>query len=140
MSYSSRFLRRRPRIERQVLAILRGEDDLLLTGSDAQAFAALRQLARSNGFVIHEPKTIYVGDHELALLSWLAAAQRISASHLRPKDRMLAANIRRCAMLLENAGLRLYPLTLYSRMLEHTGFVQAKLAHEVSALPTSRTP
>ena len=140
MSYSSRFLRRRPRVERLVLAILRGEDDLLLTGSDAQAFAALRQLARSNGFVIHEPKTIYVGDHELALLSWLAAAQRISASHLRPKDRMLAANIRRCAMLLENAGLRLYPLTLYSRMLADTGFEQAMSVREECALRMSGSP
>ena len=46
MAYSNRLLRRRPRIERRVLALLRGETDPLLDGHDVNAFVRLRHLAR----------------------------------------------------------------------------------------------
>jgi len=118
LNYSSRSLRRRPRIERRVLAILRGEDDPLLNGNPDNAFVRLNHLARRKGLVIHAADNVYLGDDELSLLSWLAASQRASAQHLRPADHCLAAVIRRCADLLDDAGVRLYPLSLYWHRLQ----------------------
>lgn len=118
MAYSNRLLRRRPRIERRVLALLRGETDPLLDGHDVNAFVRLRHLARRKGLVIHEAEVPYLGDDELTLLSWLAASQRIAATHLRPADRCLAAIITRCGIALQQAGLMLYPLTLYQYRLQ----------------------
>jgi hypothetical protein len=118
MSYSNRSLRRRPRIERRVLAILRGENDPFLDHQHAAAFTRLRVLASRQGLIIQDADARYLGDDELTLLSWLAAAQRVAVRHLRPQNRRLAAVLTRCAVLLEKAGLRLYPFTLYGHRLQ----------------------
>ena len=117
MTFTNRSLRRRPRVERRVLAMLRGENDRSRDDPLVAAVARLRHLARRKGLVIQDPGALYLGDDELTLLSWVAAAQRVAAAHLRPADRCLAAIIARCASLLEEAGLRLYPLTLYKHRL-----------------------
>lgn len=117
MTYSNRALRRRPRVERRVLAMLRDENDPAVDDLLVAAFVSLRHLARRQGLQIQHPDALYLGDDELTLLSWIAAAQRIAAVHLRPVDRYLAAIITRCASLLEEAGIRLYPLTLYQHRL-----------------------
>lgn len=117
MSYSNRSLRRRPRVERRVLAMLRGENEASSDDLFVAAFARLRHLAPRKGPQIQHPGALYLGDDELTLLSWIAAVQRIAAVHLRPADCCLAAIITRCASLLEEAGLRLYPLTLYQHRL-----------------------
>ena len=117
MTYSNRALRRRPRVERRLLAMLRDENDPAVDDPLIAAFVRLRHLARRKGLVIRRPDVLYLGDDELTLLSWIAAAQRIAVAHLRPTDRCLAAIITRCAALLEGAGFRLYPLTLYRHRL-----------------------
>ncbi len=48
----------------------------------------------------------------------LALPKRIAATHLRPADRCLAAIITRCGIALQQAGLMLYPLTLYQYRLQ----------------------
>ncbi len=113
MTHSNRTLHRRPRIERRVLAILRGADLVDGDAEKSNAFRRLRHIAARKDMEILSPQTRYLGDDELTLLAWLAAAQRINAADMLPADRCLFAVIARCARLLEEADLKLYPLTLY---------------------------
>jgi hypothetical protein len=113
MAYSNRAVHRRPRTEQAILAILRGERQALRSPAEIQAFDRLRALADVNGVAICDSGTAYLADGELALLSWLAAAQRPTMQGVRPADVQLASAIADCARLLMASGKRLYPLTLY---------------------------
>lgn len=117
MNFSNRILRRRPRIEQRVLAILRGGEILELRAGRPDPFNRLRQIAERKGYVILSIGAGYLGDDELTLLGWIAAAQRTTATHLQSPDRCLRAALRRCAIALEEEGLRLRPLTLYKHWL-----------------------
>jgi hypothetical protein len=117
MTFSNRNLRRRPRIEQRVLGILRGGGVLEARSGLADPFRRLRQAAERQGLAILPLETRYLGDDELTLLGWIAAAQRSKAGELRPADRCLHAIVCRCARMLEEEGLRLYPLTLYEHWL-----------------------
>ncbi|MPS68674.1 hypothetical protein ACLIMP_17440 [Novosphingobium aerophilum] len=114
MAYSNRSLRRRPRVERRVLSLLRGEETL---AEHAACFVRLRTLATRRALTVLQPGTLYLGDDELTLLGWIAAAQRQVSRRFRPDDRCLAASIERCAGILDEAGLHLHPLTLYEHWL-----------------------
>ncbi|WP_232495540.1 hypothetical protein [Novosphingobium kaempferiae] len=117
MGYSNRALHRRPRTEQAVLGILRGERKALRSPAEIQAFDQLGALAGANGIAICDIGTAYLGDGELRLLSWLAAAQRPTKEVVPPDDVQLYAAIAECASLLLASGMRLYPLTLYRRHL-----------------------
>ncbi|WP_334185855.1 hypothetical protein [Novosphingobium sp.] len=113
---TTRTLNRRPRVERQVLALLRGREGHCAADDDpGWCFAELRDLARQEGLKIMPPETAFLSSGELTLLSWLARAQRSHAPGCRPPDHpRLAAAIEACARILSRMNLRLYPLTLYA--------------------------
>jgi hypothetical protein len=117
VNFSNRILRRRPRIEQRVLALLRGGEVLEERQGRPDTFRRLRQIAGRKGYVILSASAGYLGDDELTLLGWIAAAQRTTASHLQRADRCLLAALQRCAVVLEEEGLRLRPLTLYKHWL-----------------------
>lgn len=113
---TTRTLNRRPRVERQVLTLLRGrETTSIKADKSASCFAALRRLAEKEGFRIMPPNTQFVTPCELTLLSWLARAQRTNAPGCQPpRHPVLAAAIDQCAEILGQMDLRLYPLTFYA--------------------------
>ncbi|WP_148649479.1 hypothetical protein [Novosphingobium barchaimii] len=113
MTYSNRALYRRPRTEQAVLAMLRGERNSLRGADQNCAFGRLRYLARQSGLVIYDADTGYLGDDELTVLSWLAISQRPRTKALQPADPALASAINDCASRLIEAGMRLYPITIY---------------------------
>lgn len=117
MTHSARPLNRRPRVERQILAILRGEKGAMPQPPGTTCFLRLRILARRQGIALLPPGTPYLGEGELTLLSWIAAAQRTVPAGFRPANACLAAVAARCAGRLGDLGLRLYPFTLYSHHL-----------------------
>ena len=107
-------LHRRTRVERRILAILRGGGDIRVSPDQADAFAGLRRCAAANHLVIAPPDAPYVGVDELKIMSWLADAQRRVSKVGGPADAALAQIVRRCAGLLNGMGLRLSPLVLYN--------------------------
>ncbi|MEE4451003.1 hypothetical protein [Novosphingobium resinovorum] len=115
MTVGTNTLRRRPRVERQVLRILRGGDYPSLDRRVAQDFAALREAARREGHVVLPAEAGYLSDGELMLLAGLAVSQRLVAPGCQEvREGPLAAVIAACAERLTGMGLRLYPLTLYA--------------------------
>lgn len=86
-------------------------------GGHPDAFRRLKQIAERKGYVILSARAAYLGDDGLTLLRRIAAVQRNAASHLQPSDRCLLAALQRCAVVLEEEGLRLRPLTLYKHWL-----------------------
>ena len=121
MPHLTRPLRRRPRVERQVLAILRQERDARVVPGAPPCFARLRELAAAEGYAILPPDTPYLGEAELTLLSWIAAAQRTVTAGCEPAAHPLGTVISHCAKILGEMGLRLYPLSLYSPRLRNMG-------------------
>lgn len=113
---TTRTLNRRPRVERQVLALLRGRETTSSRGDEAAScFTALRSLAQKEGFRIMPQETAFVSPCELTLLSWLARAQRTHAPGCQPpRHPILAETIDQCAEALTRMDLRLYPLTFYA--------------------------
>lgn len=107
-------LHRRTRVERRVLAVLRGDWSTPLDPRAARCFAILHQLAERRGLGIQPPGSSYVSEGELTLLSWIANGQRISSTVQPPDDRRLAIVTCHCAHWLNQMRLRLSPLTLYS--------------------------
>ncbi len=137
-------LKRRTFVERKVLTLLRGACITAQSGGtvrlnrsrmasgpspqQAQHFSELRRLAARSGYTILPPSTRYVGDDELRLLSWLAGAQRIAGTDPLPEDDpALAAALHLCAGLLDDMGLRLSPLTLYSSRFRDGGRFDRRL-------------
>lgn len=114
-------LRRRSRMERRVLAILRGEDVNVLSPEQVLRFNRLRRLAERNGLAIAPSGTPHVNESELRLISWLAEAQRVIPIGAPPPNPCLAAVIQRCAEVLKDKKLRLSPLTLYCSKLRFPG-------------------
>lgn len=114
----TRFLSRRPHVERQVLAILRGHEGASPNGRVTGEFVRLRDLVQAGGYPILPIDTPYLGAGELLVLSWLAVAQRVVAPGCKgPSQSDLASAIGACAATLTEAGLRLYPLSLYAHRL-----------------------
>lgn len=104
--------------------MLRGERDVLRTSDHRHGFDELRQLAQERGLIVQARRTAYLGDDELLLLSWLAAAQRPTTERLLPGDVQITSSVLRCAAILTEAGIRLHPLTLYRH---HLGRVMRRL-------------
>ncbi|MFT4052869.1 MAG: hypothetical protein QM681_00055 [Novosphingobium sp.] len=71
-------VRRRTRAERIVLAYLRGDGRAQRTGDLDARFHRLRQVAARAGLEVMAPDSAYVGQGELTLLCWIAAAQRMA--------------------------------------------------------------
>lgn len=127
-------LRRRSFIERRVVALMRGNalppqpgrDSRprrggaagLPTAAQVRCFAALRHHAMRHGFRVLDPAAPYMSPGELALLGWLAAAQRTSIREPVPADDPdFRAAIERGAAVLDDMGLRLSIFTLYGARL-----------------------
>lgn len=126
-------LRRRTHVERKVLSLLRGADSLpprsprrrpdrskaasAPAPSHSRYFSDLRHHAARRGLRVRPPETPYISEAELALLSWLAEAQRVAGPSSAPDDAPLVAALARCAGLLDGMGLHLSPLTLYGARL-----------------------
>lgn len=109
-------LHRRPRMERQVLALLRGGEGMAeLDRSIARSFGRLRTLARQEGYVVLPCDAGFLSPDELVLLAWLAMGQRrLTPGCRKPAPPELAAAISECSTALESLRLRLYPLTFYT--------------------------
>ncbi|WP_313392138.1 hypothetical protein [Sphingobium yanoikuyae] len=118
---NTRSLSRRPHVERQVLAILRGREGAAGNSRIAGDFARLRDLAQAGGHPVLPVGTLYLGNSELLLLSWLAVAQRIIAPKCEgPSQTDLASAIAACADTLISMGLRLYPISFYAHRLRQS--------------------
>ncbi|WP_395396591.1 hypothetical protein WBP07_28355 [Novosphingobium sp. BL-8A] len=121
MTFPARALRntrpisRRPRVERQVIALLRGEDTTLIK---PRCLVQLRHLADSRGITVLPPGANYLSNSELTLLAWIAAAQRTAYRALFPPDPIIASLVERCALRLCKDGLLLQPFSLYSGWLK----------------------
>jgi hypothetical protein len=109
-------IHRRPRVERQILAILRGGEGMAeLDRSIASSFSQLRRLARREGYVVLQRDAGFLSSDELVLLAWLAMGQRrLTPGCRKPTPPELAAAISECSTALESLKLRLYPLTFYT--------------------------
>ncbi|MFK4875202.1 hypothetical protein [Novosphingobium sp. ZW T3_23] len=108
-------LNRRPRVERQVLTLLRGGRALPHDRHVVHQFRSLRVIAAREGYAVLSPDARFLGADELVLLAWLAMSQRITAPGCRPPSTPeLSAAISRCGAVLCRLNLRLYPLTFYS--------------------------
>lgn len=107
-------LHRRTRVERRILAILRGGVDVRVSPDQAESFADLRRCAAANALVIAPPDAPYAAVDELLIISWLADAQRLVSKVGGPADAALAQSVRRCADILSGMRLRLSPLVLYN--------------------------
>ncbi|BBD03104.1 MULTISPECIES: hypothetical protein [Sphingobium] len=107
-------LHRRTRVERRVLAFIRGEWSSHPDPRAVRCFAILHRLAERRGLGIQPPGTSYVSEGELALLSWIASSQRTSATRQPANDWRLAVVTARCGQWLNRMRLRLSPLTLHS--------------------------
>lgn len=127
---TARALGRRTPVERRVLALLRGACGTDRPGrmqampapAQARAFAALRRHAQTAGFVLLSPGSPYMSLDELRLLAWLAGAQRVVGPCLPLRGgAAFRAVIARCAGALDDMGLHLSPLTLYSARLQVPG-------------------
>lgn len=69
-------LYRRPRVERQVLAMLRGSDGMAsLDKGVARRFSRLRALAEEEGYGVLPLDAKFLSSGELILLAWLAMGQ-----------------------------------------------------------------
>lgn len=82
--------------------------ELKLDTSGKVAFTHLRRLARRNDLVIREPGARYVDRDELAVLNWLAQAQRVAG--LKPfahPDEQLRDAVVKCGQILTEIDLRL---------------------------------
>jgi hypothetical protein len=111
--------RRRSRTERKALAFLRGEVPASRMDGTRCCFARLRRLAPRYGHAVLPPGTLYVSDGELALLGWIAQAQRLAGMMSSPDSRYLAALLVTCAEQLTGLGLHLPPRTFHALRLRN---------------------
>lgn len=113
---SALLLNRRPRVERQVLALLRGGRGAVSQDrSVVHHFRKLRILAAREGYAVLAPEVQFLGAGERVLLAWIAMSQRTFAPGCRsPSPPELSAVISQCGAALVRLNLRLYPLTFYS--------------------------
>lgn len=121
--------RRRNVFERKALQLVRGETANAGEPDEAAGFGAsikpgfgkykqaqfecLRESSRRNGLTIRSVGCQYVSADELAILRWLAEAQRQTG--LRTcyfHDARLKASLRYCANILKELGVLLPPQTL----------------------------
>lgn len=107
-------VKRRTLVERRIIPLLRGERDSAVPTALRRAMNDLCRHARRTGLHILPAGSTYVGRDELALLGWLAGAQRVvPVGRASPDDVELAAAIRCCASALGDAGLHLSAFALY---------------------------
>lgn len=106
-------IHRRTRTERAVIAYLRGDAFAGKSRDLDVRFRRLRQIAARAGLEVMPPGSSYVSQNELMLLCWIAEAQRGVGPVSAPDNRCLAEGVRRCALALDTASIRLPPLTLY---------------------------
>lgn len=79
-----------------------------------ESFAQLKAAMILQGLHISAIGTPYLSPDELALLTWIADAQRVASTRRMPEDQAMVASIRRCARTLLDMRLRLSALSLYN--------------------------
>lgn len=121
MTTATLLLNRRTRVERRVLAMVRGEYGETMRVDHAESFAQLKAVMSSQGLNISAIGTPYLSPDELALLTWIADAQRVASTRRMPEDQAMVASIRRCARTLLDMRLRLSALSLYNECRAGTG-------------------
>ncbi|WP_434405231.1 hypothetical protein [Sphingobium sp. DN12] len=107
-------LKRRSFAEQRVIRMLRGDptDDRAQFVYNEQ-FRRLRDLAEHAGMRLNEPGTVWLADHELLLLSWLAQAQRVLGYKRQfHTDATLTLAAVNCAGTLNALGIQFPPITL----------------------------
>jgi len=118
-------VRRRPHVERHVIALLRGDGEALskvgdrrvrlLLRAEMELFEGLARDAERQSFTVLRPRAPYVGSDELLLIKWLADAQRASHTFPPDLDERIVEGVKACAEWLTAVGLRLPPRTIQIR-------------------------
>lgn len=118
-------VRRRPHVERQVIALLRGDGEALskvadrrvrmILRAEMELFEGLAREAERQSLIVLKPRAPYVGSDELLLIKWLADAQRASNAFPPDLDERVVDGVKACAEWLTAVGLRLPPRTIQVR-------------------------